>query len=386
MRILGVAITCLAGVAMAIALAGGPAGAQEETPLETLTVPANSGSNVLSTTTLESGKRYKLVATETWSESNGNDTYYHDAIYCFDEAPKRDDLCSAKPQPFGGKLYVGYETSGTITAFPSYLGASNPPYTTTHRYEVPFTADRTARLRAFIVPQQNFSEGQVVLELYKLPDTAPATSGCGTSKIAKAAACEITYEGNTITMKLSDPGKSVTVTAKKAVTIDISAELLTLDLTPEEMKALNLLIQFYVRQENKTRYCMTVATLPEEKRRDYTDYLRGHAHPEIKDVAACADALEVFLEAGNPRETRATAAANGCNVVAAQVGRGKRRAAPLRVTCRRRGPFTQLVIKPRRGVSLRRVLGRRMRVAMYRRPSAPRSSRRISLAFSQRRR
>ena len=392
MRRFGAAITCLAGVAAALALAGGPAGAQDETPLETMTVPATAGSNVLSNTTLESGKRYKLVATETWNESNGNDTYYHDAIYCFDEFPKRNDLCSAKPEPFGGKLYVGYENSGTITAFPSYLGATNPPYTITHRYEVPFTADRTARLKAFIVPQQNFSEGQVVLELYKLPDpttteTTPTGSGCGTSKIAKAAACEIKYDGNTITMKLTDPGKGAVVSFKKKIDYKLGKEIITVDLTPDEMRALELFMDFIAaRSQGEGVFCMTMAAA-KAKLDKYARSYGKEEHPVGNaDVRACIDTIEVFFEAGKGT-TRATAAASGCYSRSVRLGRSRiRRRPPVTVRCKRRGPFTQIEVTVRKGFSVRRTLGSHVRIGMYRPPTAPRSSRRISLSFAQRRR
>ncbi len=390
MRVFAAAITCLAGVTLALALAGGPAGAQDETAIETMTVPATAGSNVLSNTTLESGKRYKLVATETWSESNGNDTYYHDAIYCFDEFPKRNDLCSAKPEPFGGKLYVGYENSGTVTAFPSYLGASNPSYTITHRYEVPFTADRTARLKAFIVPQQNFSEGQVVLELYKLPDpttTETTSTGCGSSKIAKAAACEITYEGNTITMKLTDPGKSQVVSFKKKIDYQFGKEVITVDLTPDEMRALDIFLDFLAaRSKGEGAFCLTMAAAKAKLDKYARSYGKNPKPFPSPDLQACVDTVEVFFEAGGG-STRATAAATGCYTRTVRLGRAKiKRRSPVTVRCRRRGPFTQIEVTVRKGFSVRRTLGSHFRIGMYRPPSAPRSSRKISLSFAQRRR
>ena len=112
----------------------------------------------VSATTLQAGRRYLLVVNGTYTESfpttgGGTFTYFNDGVYCFDENPERPQFgCRARPQIFertGLILRLGSPGDGS----PELLGpfytklpgpSTPPPFAASHRYELSFTAGRSA--------------------------------------------------------------------------------------------------------------------------------------------------------------------------------------------------------------------------------------------------
>ena len=419
------AVAFLLAAAVPVAVAGGAsprpqARAAADVTIWTSSVPV-TGSNVFPfdgtkvySPQLTAGVTYRLVATGTVTQTGLGVSLAEDAVYCFDVQPASPAACS--PLPFhlegftGARLVVREEG---VPSFPN-LDTLNPaaqlPYDgVSHRYEETFTATRSGRLEAYLLrltPTVFSYQGGFTLEL-KLPGAPGSTGppGGGSPGADKPAtvlpAAKWGKPGPTAAL---GPGDEAIAPGPKIASGQTQASVaVSLD-PPGQPPVVVLGVPSRSRPEKLTGGdCVRAAVnlVKHGASKAGFDILEKNVGPYLFFLAACLEYVRELDQQAAPRHA-VVAARSSCDVRAASLSvrvdraanrisyrsrRASRRgpARGLRVSCRqaRNGTVTMRIKTRSRRTKLRKVLGKRLVVGLYR-PRAATGTANVQTTFKRR--
>jgi hypothetical protein len=157
-RTWGTSLATLAVLVAAGALSGSAASAEDQLPNpfipaeDPITVPAAFGPVVSSTRVLYTGEQYRVVVDGSYDVdllSTPPSVVHYDAIYCFDETPRRQFGCSANPREFdyaGLRFKIGDSAVDEFRPIYKLVSPTAPDFRDDHHYEFTFTAQQTGKL------------------------------------------------------------------------------------------------------------------------------------------------------------------------------------------------------------------------------------------------
>ena len=421
------AVAFLLAAAVPVAVAGGArpgpqARAAADVTIWTSSVPV-TGPNVVPfegtkvySPQLTAGVTYRLVATSTVTQT-GLGSVALDALYCFDQQPATASACSPlNPRHMdswtGARLVVREEGVASLHNLDALNPAAQLPYDgISHRYEETFTATRSGRLEAFLQrldPAVFSYQGGITLELKLVGAALPAGPPGGGSPGADKPATVLSSAtwgkpGPTAALGPGDeaiaPGPKIAAGQTEAsVTVsgDPAAETAIVVGKPRRSRPKSkLTVGDCIRA--------AVAVAGSEAQVDSTDVrvdttaeeweaLRKAAADEaalytVLFLSACLEYVRELDKQAKPAALRPAvgAARLSCGVrsaplsvrvdraakrISARSRRASRRGPPrgLRVSCRkaRNGTVTMRIKTRSRRTKLRKVLGKRLVVGLYR--------------------
>jgi hypothetical protein len=349
------AILVLAVLAVAVPTV---ATAQDETVQPPTAFDVDGGS--VTTPALIAGRTYRLEVGGTFQVITPNITFDHDAAYCFDDDASMP-ICQGDPSTSQTALFAGYEGS---SASPFYeLAGDAPPYASSHRYTIIFTAGQSKPLRLSVnTPELNYEYvGQLAVALY----LQPQAGGGGSCMRSTQSACDdpdpltaIPGLGETMVYAAPDNGE---VVEAKGPTIPRKAKGLVLQgFEPDGVEPVYGVEPSLKNRADGVRLCYMLSVDA-----GYSFMTRQGAW--VGGFRTCVDVVaQILAHCQSLKEKRggngpcgtppSRAAAARCPAtIVRHASRPK-----ARMTCRRTGERFTVTVRPaRKGVSLRKVLGKR---------------------------
>lgn len=338
-------------MAMSVLVAAAAPAAADETVLAPTTFNADGGS--ATTPALEAGSTYRLDVGGTFQEVGPNITFDHDAAYCFSDNATIP-ICRGDESLSQTALFAAYQGSSFAPFYE--LGGGAPPYAASHRYGLTFTAGQSVPLvfRANTPEVGREYPGQLAVAVYKVVATTPPPSCRSAAALAFASACDAPPTPLTETPEDDEevsyaPPPPGSIEAARGAAIPRKARKALVDVDDP----LGTILAVQNLSDDVCLFAFVDTEFKDLIGRNSTSSFSG-CKKAVQDILFKCITLKV--QRGGPGVCggpAARAAAGGC--LSATVSASKAKAT---ARCRATATGIRLTLKPRKGKTLRKALGR----------------------------